>query len=123
MYYKVSSNVQSMTSQSSVLLQLRKGVLQFCVLACLRGEPQYGKEIAERLGTPKTLLDSEGTLYPLLSRLRKQGWVETTWRESRTGPPRRYYALTEAGEAALTDFSRVWGDFSSHVDEILKDVQ
>lgn len=111
-----------MATQSSVLLQLRKGVLQFCVLACLRGEPQYGKEIAEKLGTPKRLLDSEGTLYPLLSRLRKQGWVETTWRESATGPPRRYYALTQAGEAALIDFSHVWGGFSDNVNEILKDI-
>lgn len=110
-----------MTTQSGVLLQLRKGVLQFCVLACLRGEPQYGKEIAEKLGVPKTLLDSEGTLYPLLSRLRKQGWVETTWRESPAGPPRRYYGLTEEGKNALKDFSEIWEGFSSHVDEILKD--
>src|SRR5690606_31270131 len=61
-----------------VLTQLRKGVVEYCVLACLRSGPAYGLELAERLGSDSSLLTSEGTLYPLLSRVRQQGWVTTT---------------------------------------------
>ncbi|WP_448059812.1 PadR family transcriptional regulator [Cellulomonas hominis] len=109
-----------MTSpQEAVLTQLRKGVLEYCVLACLRARPAYGLELAARL-TESHLLASEGTLYPLLSRLRRQGWVETTWQESTTGPPRRYYQLTDEGVAALTAFAATWYPFAEDVDVILE---
>ncbi|HEX8497897.1 MAG TPA: PadR family transcriptional regulator [Actinomycetales bacterium] len=100
-------------------MQLRKGVLQFCVLACLRKEPSYGLAIASELSRRRNLFESEGTLYPLLSRLRKQGLVETTWRDSTAGPPRRYYSLTPAGHEALTEFAATWQPFSHEVTEMM----
>ena len=69
--------------------QLRRGVLEFCVLALLRDGERYGVEILRELGAVEALVTSEGTIYPLLSRLRKEHLVETVWRESPTGPPRR----------------------------------
>jgi PadR family transcriptional regulator, regulatory protein PadR len=102
-----------------LLVQLRKGVLDYCVLASLRGRPAYGLELAERLGRDGILFVSEGTLYPLLSRLRKQGWVETAWRDSPLGPPRRYYELTPIGAAALAVFETTWATFTDDVRAVL----
>lgn len=100
------------------LAQLRRGVLEHCVLALLDDEERYGYDLVTELGEAG-LLASEGTIYPLLSRLRKEELVRTSWQESRTGPPRRYYALTERGRAALADFGRSWTDFRNSVDQIL----
>jgi PadR family transcriptional regulator PadR len=105
--------------QEGVLTQLRKGVLEYCVLACLRGGPAYGLELASRL-TAAGLLSSEGTLYPLLSRLRTRGWVESTWQESTSGPPRRYYQATPQGAAALASFTSTWGPFAQAVTHVLE---
>lgn len=98
-----------------VLTQFRKGVVEYCVLACLRSAPAYGLELAERLGTNNSLLTSEGTLYPLLSRLRQQGWVTTTQAPSPVGPPRRYYEITDEGRAALDTFTATWSRFTTDV--------
>lgn len=108
------------TSEDAVLTQLRKGVLEYCVLACLRGGPAYGLELASLL-TRSHLLTSEGTLYPLLSRLRKQGLVESTWQESSSGPPRRYYQLTDQGIRALATFTATWRPFAQNVATILEE--
>jgi len=104
------------------LTQMRKGVLEYCVLAHLRRGPSYGLEIAAGLGRHRRLFTSEGTLYPLLARLRRQGWVETTWRPSAAGPPRRYYGLTVRGEAAVAAFAEVWTPFRCEVDSVLAPV-
>ncbi len=106
----------------AVLTQLRKGVLEYCVLACLRQRPAYGLELATQLTTAR-LLTSEGTLYPLLSRLRKQGLVESTWQESTSGPPRRYYQLTDHGINALAAFADTWRPFSEDVTAILEETR
>ncbi|HEY2202745.1 MAG TPA: PadR family transcriptional regulator, partial [Solirubrobacteraceae bacterium] len=80
--------------RESAISQLRRGVLEFCVLALLRDSERYGVEIVRTLGEADGLVTTEGTLYPLLGRLRREGAVETSWRESPAGPPRRYYKLT-----------------------------
>jgi PadR family transcriptional regulator, regulatory protein PadR len=98
--------------------QLRRGVLEYCVLALIEAKPVYGLDIARALHEPG-ILESEGTLYPLLSRLRSRGLVETTWAESTTGPPRRYYELTAHGVAALAAFRTDWGRFRSAVDSLI----
>jgi PadR family transcriptional regulator, regulatory protein PadR len=100
--------------------QLRRGVLEFCVLALLRGGERYAVELVQELGSKDGLVTSEGTLYPLLSRLRREGVVETTWRESSEGPPRRYYALTASGRSVLEAFSSEWARFRDTVDGIIK---
>jgi PadR family transcriptional regulator, regulatory protein PadR len=102
-----------------VISQLRRGVLQFCVLALLREEERYGFEIVRTLSEADGLVTTEGTVYPLLARLRKEGVVETTWRESTSGPPRRYYRLTPAGRLLLDAFTAEWARFRGSVDTLL----
>jgi PadR family transcriptional regulator PadR len=100
--------------------QLRRGVLEFCVLALLRDGERYSFELVRALGDAEGLVTSEGTLYPLLGRLRRDGMVKTTWRESDSGPPRRYYQLTEEGDAALRAFAQKWTQFRDSVDSLLE---
>lgn len=102
-----------------VLPQLRRGVVEYCVLSLLRERPRYGFDLVRGLGEADGLLTSEGTIYPLLSRLRKDGLVTTTWQESDAGPPRRYYALTEDGRTALDGFVADWQRFRDSVDHVL----
>ena len=106
-------------STRNPLTQLRRGVLEFCVLALLGQEEVYGFDLVRRLSDVDGLVTSEGTIYPLLSRLRRDGWVSTTWQESESGPPRRYYAITAAGRHALAGFSTEWQRFRDSVDTLL----
>jgi PadR family transcriptional regulator PadR len=106
--------------QDALLAQMRKGTLQYCVLALLVDEERYGFDLVRALAETDGMVTSEGTIYPLLSRLRKDGLVETTWQESTSGPPRRYYRLTKAGEAALTAFIVEWGRFRDAVDHFVE---
>ncbi len=102
----------------NVVSQLRRGTVEYCVLALLRDGERYGFELVRELSGLDGLVTSEGTIYPLLSRLRKDELVTTFWRESEFGPPRRYYRLTETGRAALEDFTYEWGRFRDAVDAI-----
>jgi PadR family transcriptional regulator PadR len=103
------------------LTHLRRGTLEFCVLALLRDGEMYAVDLTRTLSNDEILVSGEGTVYPLLSRLRKDRLVDTSWRESPTGgPPRRYYRLTPAGAAALTDFETQWSRFRDAVDDALK---
>lgn len=103
------------------LAQLRRGSVEHCVLALLRKGERYGFDLARTLADSGGLIASEGTIYPLLARLRRNGLVETTWRESVEGPPRRYYRLTDAGEVALASFVDHWKLFRDAVDGILEE--
>ena len=87
----------------AAVTQLRRGAVEHCVLALLEDDERYGYDLVQQL-TAAGLVASEGTVYPLLSRLRKDELVATVWRDSPTGPPRRYYALTRLGQRALDDF-------------------
>jgi PadR family transcriptional regulator PadR len=106
-------------ARRNVLSQLRRGVLEYCVLAALRDEDRYGFELVNKLSEANGLMTSEGTIYPLLARLRSDGSVETHWRESSAGPPRRYYSLTSDGSAALDQFTQEWTRFRDSVDKLL----
>ncbi|GAB3067036.1 hypothetical protein GCM10027080_04090 [Pedococcus soli] len=90
------------------------------MLAMLAEQELYGLDIARRLTADGVLLASEGTLYPLLARLRKAGLVDTSWQESAEGPPRRYYALTADGTESLAAFKRTWKPFRDAVDTALQ---
>src|SRR4051794_6973616 len=96
---------------SNGLSQLRRGAVEYCVLALLREEDRYGFELVRELSQAGELVTSEGTIYPLLTRLRRDEYVTTFWRESDSGPPRRYYRLTETGRAALGAFTNDWVRF------------
>ncbi len=107
-------------SDDAILTHLRRGALEYCVLAMLRDHELYGLDIARRLTHDGILMSGEGTLYPLLARLRKAGLVDTTWQESVEGPPRRYYSLTDDGRAALDAFTRTWKPFRDAVDSAIQ---
>jgi PadR family transcriptional regulator PadR len=106
-------------TRETAISQLRRGVLEFCVLALLRDGERYSYELVTALGNADGLVTTEGTLYPLLARLRREGVVDTTWRESNTGPPRRYYHLTPDGKTALSGFVTDWARFRDSVDALL----
>lgn len=100
--------------------QLRKGALEYCVLAMLTKRPYYGFELVRSLGDVDGLVTSEGTIYPLLSRLKKDGHVTTTWKESDEGPPRKYYETTAQGQATLEAFRVEWRRFRCAVDSLVE---
>jgi PadR family transcriptional regulator PadR len=104
---------------SNALSQLRRGALEYCVLALLKEKERYGFELVRSLSQVDGLVTSEGTIYPLLTRLRKEQLVTTFWEESASGPPRRYYRLTDAGAAALAAFADEWARFRNGVDALL----
>ena len=99
--------------------QLRKGALELAVLALLAQQPRYGIEIVEDLGSRPGLEASSGTIYPLLTRLKNSGLVNTTWRESPVGPPRKYYTLTRAGRDELAAQTAAWRALASTMDTLL----
>jgi len=93
------------------LAQARRGVIELCVLLLIGRRPHYGYEIAVALGQWPPLAATEGTLYPLLRRLQREGLVDSFWQESTDGPPRKYYRLIAAGaalrDAQLRDWERL----------------
>ncbi|HTU27992.1 MAG TPA: PadR family transcriptional regulator [Solirubrobacteraceae bacterium] len=109
-----------MAPRDSTISQLRRGVLEFCVLALLREGERYSFDLVRALGDVDGLVTSEGTLYPLLGRLRREGLVESMWRESSAGPPRRYYTITSDGDATLRTFAAQWSRFRDSVDSLLE---
>lgn len=98
--------------------QLRKGSLEMCLLGAIARRPSYGFEIAQTLGRGADLAVAEGTLYPLLNRLLAEGLIEASWRESSSGPPRKYYALTAAGGAALVEMRAEWQRYVAAVEQL-----
>lgn len=112
--------MSSMEASSQLLLtHLRRGTLEYCVLALLRDGERYAVDLTHALSKDAVLVTSEGTVYPLLSRLRREGYVASAWRESPVGPPRRYYVLTKSGSAALQAFEPQWNAFRDAVDAAL----
>lgn len=105
----------------AVEVQLKKGVLELCVLALLSRGDNYAYEIASRLAEGIDM--GEGTIYPLMRRMQADGLVDTYLVESSSGPPRKYYRLTEAGRASFVAQKAEWLAFSRAVEVILGDVR
>ena len=99
-------------------VQLKKGVLGLCVLALLARGNSYAYEIASRLSAAVDM--GEGTIYPLMRRMQGEGLVSTYLEESPCGPPRKYYAITDAGRQRLEEQSSEWREFVEAVDAILE---
>src|SRR6218665_2537832 len=97
--------------------QMRKGVLEFCILSVLQRGEKYPSDILEELKNGK-LLVVEGTLYPLLTRLKNDGVLDYRWEESTSGPPRKYYTLTKIGKTFLTELNGTWTELSDAVNII-----
>ena len=94
--------------------QMRKGVLEFCILKILSTKDKYSFEIIETLKKSKMLV-VEGTLYPLLTRLKNGGLLEYRWEESTSGPPRKYYKLSAKGASFLLEFEETWSELTKSV--------
>ena len=105
----------------AVEVQLKKGVLELCVLALLSRGDNYAYEIASRLAEGIDM--GEGTIYPLMRRMQADGLVDTYLVESSSGPPRKYYRLTEAGKTNFISQKQAWVSFSKAVNAILGDAQ
>jgi PadR family transcriptional regulator PadR len=99
--------------------QMRKGLLELCVLAALRGRRLYGYDIVKRLGAVGGLVMGEGTVYPILSRFRKDGLVETTLVESDEGPARKYYQLTPRGRQLLAKMLTAWAEVRAGIEQVV----
>lgn len=94
--------------------QMRKGMLEYCILLLLEKQPAYTSDIIQRLKEAE-LLVVEGTLYPLLTRLKNDGLLSYQWQESTQGPPRKYYQLTTEGTAFLHELDKAWQEISTTV--------
>lgn len=99
--------------------QLRKGSLDLAILAVLWSERLYGLEILRRLQDGPGLELAEGTLYPILMRLKNEGLLKSEWVEADAGHPRKYYWLTASGRQRARDMARMWNDFSRSVSALL----
>lgn len=99
--------------------QMRKGVLEFCILATLANGESYPTEIIERMKEAK-LVVVEGTLYPLLTRLKNMGLLSYRWEESTSGPPRKYYKLTPLGKQFLKELETTWDELVKSVNKITR---
>ena len=99
--------------------QLLKGVLDMCLLAIIAEEPSYGYEMVDKLRLKGLELVSEGSIYPLLSRLQKKGFIDGYFVESTGGPPRKYYRIVDAGRRRLDEWSEEWRRVSRGVDAVL----
>lgn len=102
---------------SEIEIQLKKGVLGLCVLALLSRGDSYAYEIASRMADAVDM--GEGTIYPLMRRMQSEGLVKTYLEESPSGPPRKYYSLTETGRARLADQIAEWRGFTEAVDTLI----
>jgi PadR family transcriptional regulator PadR len=100
--------------------QMRKGVLEFCILQLLQKEEMYPSDIIMTLKESK-LIVVEGTLYPLLTRLKNAGVLDYRWVESKSGPPRKYYKLTELGTQFLSELRLTWEELVNAVNRTIKD--
>lgn len=102
--------------------QLRKGCLELAILASLWAEPLYGLGMLRVLQSRGGMEVAEGTLYPILNRLRIDGLLTSEWRDAGTGHPRKYYTLTDPGRAKTLEMATAWSAFSAQMDEVLSAV-
>ncbi|MAO09032.1 MAG: PadR family transcriptional regulator [Alteromonas sp.] len=97
--------------------QMRKGVLEYCILSILKDGEAYTSDILETLKEAKMLV-VEGTVYPLLTRLKNAGLLSYRWEESTSGPPRKYYGLTETGKLFLKELNTTWSELQEAVNTV-----
>ena len=97
--------------------QLRKGMLEYCILTIVSEQEMYASDIMEKLKGAK-LIVVEGTLYPLLTRLKNDGLLNYRWEESKSGPPRKYYELTAEGQQFLTSLDESWIELVASVKQL-----
>lgn len=99
--------------------QMRKGILEYCILLTLSKKPAYASDIISSMKTAQMIV-VEGTLYPLLTRLKNDGYLGYRWEESLQGPPRKYYELTETGRLFLNELETSWQDLVDAINQLRK---
>jgi len=104
-------------NQENTQAQMRKGILEFCILSILNNKEAYPSEILEQLKNAK-LIVVEGTLYPLLTRLKNMEILTYRWEESTAGPPRKYYAITDSGKTMLSALETTWNELQNAVEQL-----
>jgi PadR family transcriptional regulator PadR len=107
-----------MEKADSTIAQMRKGVLEMCVLAAISSREAYASDILGRL-KQSHLIVVEGTLYPILTRLKNEGFLSYRWEESNSGPPRKYYSITAEGEAFLSELRPGWDELVASVSALI----
>ena len=100
-------------------VQFKKGVLELCVLVLLDKQDRYGYELVQKISDQIDI--SEGSVYPLLRRLTKEGYFTTYLKESTEGPPRKYYRLTDDGRTYLHELLQEWKEFTNGVNQLIKE--
>jgi len=103
-------------------VQMRKGILEFCIMHIISRGEVYASDMLEEL-TSARIMVVEGTLYPLLTRLKNSGLLDYKWVESQSGPPRKYYVLTDMGKQFLVDMQQTWIELSESVNTIVQKTQ
>ena len=99
--------------------QIKRGTLEYCILLLVQQKPRYGYEIMSELEKRPVIAAKESTIYPLLRRLLKEGYISSTWQESAEGlPPRKYYALTDQGQEYLTAMGEEWDNLLTAIEAL-----
>lgn len=98
--------------------QMRKGVLELCILSIIAERDAYASDIIEKLKEAKLII-VEGTLYPLLTRLKNDGLTTYRWEESKSGPPRKYFQITDIGKTVLNELKGGWNELTVAVEKII----
>ena len=111
--------MEIINNSDNVKSQMRKGILEYCILGILNKKDSYASSIITELKEAKMIV-VEGTLYPLLIRQKNQGLLTYRWEESTQGPPRKYYSITEKGKAQLAEMDAVWNEMVETINLIRK---
>ena len=106
----------------NAIAQMRKGLLELCVLSIISGEEMYPSDIIGKLKDQKMII-VEGTLYPMLTRLKNVGLLDYDWKESKTGPPRKYYKITDQGKSIRDELINTWQELSNSVNSTISEIK
>jgi len=106
----------------NTIAQMRKGLLELCVLSIISGEEMYPSDIIGKLKDQKMII-VEGTLYPMLTRLKNDGLLDYDWKESKTGPPRKYYKITDQGKSIRDELINTWQELSNSVNSTILEIK
>jgi PadR family transcriptional regulator PadR len=117
--YICNTNITIVMNIENTTAQMRKGILEFCILSLIAGRDLYSSDILEALKKGKMLV-VEGTVYPLLTRLKNADLLQYRWEESTSGPPRKYYSITSKGETFLAELKSAWDELNKAVTSITK---
>jgi PadR family transcriptional regulator, regulatory protein PadR len=116
--YYIWTQIQRKMNFENTTVQMRKGILEYCILHIIARGEVYASDMIDELTSAKIMV-VEGTLYPLLTRLKNAGLVEYKWVESNAGPPRKYYRITDAGSEFLNKLDQTWQELKTSTNQII----